>query len=184
MALVSARSVASAEARIPAIRIGFCPYLSSISGSNLAEVGPIRSSPYPAPYVRTGSATHSAQPVAKGRSRLPKATASRAKRFLEEAWHSWHTSSFLALGGKEFFEKFASLMDLSRVGLVANFEDGIGRQLSTFRCGPGGCVEEIKQRVTQSPEFGQHEFGGIGGPQSRSRQSGSAQPLGESLSRS
>src|SRR5690242_15597742 len=110
-----------------------------MSGSNLAEVGPIRSSPNPAPYVRTGSATRSAQPVTKGTSRRPKATASRAKRFREEAWHSWHSSSFLALAGKEFFEKFASLMELSRIGLVADFEDGIGQQLSTFRCGLGGC---------------------------------------------
>jgi hypothetical protein len=94
--------------------------------------------------VRTGSATHSAQPVAKGTSRLPKATASRAKRFREKAWHSWHTSSFLALAGKEFFEQFASLLELSRIGLVADFEDGIGQQLSAFRCGLGGCMEEIQ----------------------------------------
>ncbi len=101
----------------------------------MAEVGPIRSSPYPAIYVRTGSATHSAQPVAKGTSRLPKATASRAKSFREKAWHSWHTSSFLALAGEEVIKKFASLLKLSCVCLVANFEDGIRRQLSTFRCG-------------------------------------------------
>ena len=149
----------------------------------MAEVGPIRSSPYPAIYVGTGSATHSAQPVAKGTSRLPKATASRAKSFREKAWHSWHTSSFLALAGKEFFEKFASLMELSRVGLVANFEDGIRRQLSAFRCGLGGCMEEIQERVTHRPDFGQYQFGGISGPLSRSAQSGPAQPLGESLSR-
>jgi len=42
---------------------------------------------------------------------------------------------------KEFIKKFASLMDLSRVGLVADFEDGIGQQLSIFRCGLGGCME-------------------------------------------
>src|SRR5580658_7082291 len=153
MALVSARFLASAAAKISAVGIGFCPSLSSISGSNLAEVGPIRSSPYPAIYLRTGSATHSAQPVAKGTSRLPRATASRAKSFWEKAWHSWHTSSFLALAGKEVFEKCASLMKLSRVGLVADFEDGIGQQLSTFHCGLGGCIEKIQQRITHRPEF-------------------------------
>jgi hypothetical protein len=92
-------------------------------------------------------------------------------------------SSFLALAGKEFFEKFASLLELSRVCLVADFEDGIGQQLSTFRYGLGGCMEEIKQRVTHSPDFGQHQFGGISGPLSRSAQSGPAQPLGERLPR-
>jgi len=149
----------------------------------LAEVGPIRLFPHPALSVRTGSATRSAKPGAKGTSRLPKATALRAKSFWEKAWHSWHTSAFLALAGKEFFEKFASLMELSRVGLVADFGDGIRRQLSTFRCGLGGCMEEIKQRVTHRPDFGQYQFGGISGPLSRSAQSGPAQPLGESLSR-
>ena len=52
--------------------------------------------------------------------------------------------------------------------LVADFEDGIRQQLSTFRCGLGGCMEEIKQRVTQRPDFGQYQFGGISGPLSRS----------------
>jgi hypothetical protein len=73
-------------------------------------------------------------------------------------------------------------MKLSRIGLVADFGDGIRRQLSTFRCGLGGCMEEIKQRVTHRPDFGQYQFG-ISGPLSRSAQSGPAQPLGESLSR-
>src|SRR6202041_1031819 len=49
--------------------------------------------------------------------------------------------------------------------------------------GPGGCVEEIKQRVTHSPDFGQYQFDRISGPPSRSAQSGPAQPLGESLPR-
>jgi hypothetical protein len=44
-------------------------------------------------------------------------------------------------------------------------------------------MEEIQERVTQRPDFGQYQFGGIGGPLSRSAQSGPAQPLGESLSR-
>jgi hypothetical protein len=149
----------------------------------LAEAGPIRSSPHPAAYVRTGSATHSAQPGAIGTSRLPKATASKAKSFWEKAWHSWHTISFLALTGEEVIKQFACLLELSPVCLVANFEDGIGRQLSTFRCGPGGCVEEIKQRVTHRPDFGQYQFDRISGPLSRSAQSGPAQPLGESLPR-
>ena len=149
----------------------------------MVEVGPIRSSPYPALYVGTGSATHSALPVAKGTSRLPKATASRAKSFREKAWHSWHTSSFLALAGEEVIKQFARLLKLSCVGLVADFEDGIGRKLSAFRCRVGGCMEEIQQRVTHRPDFGQYQFGGISGPLSRSAQSGPAQPLGESLSR-
>ena len=42
-------------------------------------------------------------------------------------------------------------------------------------------MEEIQERVTQRPDFGQHQFGGIGGPLSRSAQSGPAQPLGEKL---
>src|ERR1019366_7687070 len=74
-------------------------------------------------------------------------------------------------------------MKLSRVSLVANFEDGIRRQLSAFRCRLRGCMEEIQERVTHRPDFGQHQFGGISGPLSRSAQSGPAQPLGESLSR-
>ena len=149
----------------------------------MAEVGPIRSSPYPAIYVGTDSATHSARPVAKGTSRLPKATASRAKSFWEKAWHSWHTSSFLALAGEEVIKQFARLLKLSCVCLVANCEDGIRRQLSAFRCRLRGCMEEIQERVTHRPDFGQYQFGGISGPLSRSAQSGPAQPLGESLSR-
>jgi hypothetical protein len=73
-------------------------------------------------------------------------------------------------------------MEFSRVGLVADFEDGSGQQLSTFRCGLGGCIEEIQQ-LPHRPEFCQHQFHGIGGPLPRSAQSGPAQPLGESLSR-
>ncbi len=157
--------------------------MSSISGSNLAEAGPIRSSPYPAIYVGTSSATHSGQPVAKRRSLLPIAEPLRAKSFWQKTWHSWHTSSFPALAGKEFFEKFAALMELSCVGLVADFEDRIRRQLSAFRCRLRGCMEEIQERVTHRPDFGQYQFAGISGPLSRSAQSGPAQPLGESLSR-
>ena len=44
-------------------------------------------------------------------------------------------------------------------------------------------MEEIQQRVTHRPDFGQYQFGRISGPLSRSAQSGPAQPLGESLSR-
>ena len=44
-------------------------------------------------------------------------------------------------------------------------------------------MEEIQERVTHRPDFGQYQFGGISGPLSRSAQSGPAQPLGESLSR-
>jgi hypothetical protein len=44
-------------------------------------------------------------------------------------------------------------------------------------------VEEIKQRVTHRPDFGQYQFDRISGPLSRSAQSGPAQPLGESLPR-
>jgi hypothetical protein len=108
---------------------------------------------------------------------------SRAKSFWEKAWHSWHTSSFLALAGEEVIKQFARLLKLSCVCLVANFEDGIGRQLSTFRCSLGGCMEEIQERVTHRPDFGQYQFGGVSGPLSRSAQSGPAQPLGESLPR-
>ena len=43
-------------------------------------------------------------------------------------------------------------------------------------------MEEIQEHITDRPDFGQHQFGGIGGPLSRSAQSGPAQPLGESLS--
>jgi hypothetical protein len=73
-------------------------------------------------------------------------------------------------------------MELSRVGLVADFEDGIGQQLSIFRCSLDGCMEEIQQRIAHRPEFCQYQFAGIGGPLSRSAQSGPAQPLGKSLS--
>src|SRR5208282_3548004 len=45
-------------------------------------------------------------------------------------------------------------------------------------------MEEIQERVTHRPDFGQYQFGGISGPPSRSAQSGPAPPLGESLSRS
>ncbi len=61
------------------------PLWSSISGSNLAEVGPIRSSPYPAIYVRTGSATRSALPVVKRTSLLPIAEPLRAKSYRAKA---------------------------------------------------------------------------------------------------
>jgi hypothetical protein len=44
-------------------------------------------------------------------------------------------------------------------------------------------MEEIQERVTHRPDFGQYQFGGISGPLPRSAQSGPAQPLGESLSR-
>jgi hypothetical protein len=44
-------------------------------------------------------------------------------------------------------------------------------------------MEEIQEGVTHRPNFGQHQFGGISGPLSRSAQSGPAQPLRESLSR-
>ena len=150
----------------------------------MAEVGPIRSSPDPSIYVRTGSATYCAQPVAKGTSRLAKATALRAKSFREKAWHSWHTSSFLSPAGEEVIKQFARLLKLSCVCLVANFEDGIRRQLSAFRCRLRSCMEEIQERVTHRPDFGQYQFDGIGRPLSRSAQSGLTQPLGEGLSRS
>jgi hypothetical protein len=91
-------------------------------------------------------------------------------------------SSFLSPAG-EVIKQFARLLKLSCVCLVANFEDGIRRQLSAFRCGLGGCMKEIEQRITHRPNFGQHQFGGISGPLPRSAQSGPAQPLGESLSR-
>ena len=74
-------------------------------------------------------------------------------------------------------------MELSRVGLVADFEDGIGRQLSAFRCRLRGCMEEIQERITHRPDFSQYQFGGINWPLSRGGQGGPAQPLGESLSR-
>ena len=44
-------------------------------------------------------------------------------------------------------------------------------------------MEEIQQRITYRPDFGQYQFGGISGPLSRSAQSGPAQPLGECLPR-
>jgi hypothetical protein len=90
----------------------------------------------------------------------------------------------LGLAGKEFFERFASLMELSCVCLVANFEDGVRQQLSTFRGGLGGCMEEVQERVPHRLDFGQYHFDGISGLLSRSAESGPAQPLGESLSRS
>jgi len=89
----------------------------------------------------------------------------------------------LSLAGEEVVKQFARLLQLSCVCLVANFKDRVRRKLSIFRCGLGGSVEEIKQRVTYRPDLGQHQFGGISGPLSRSAQSGPAQPLGESLSR-
>ena len=103
--------------------------------------------------------------------------------FWGKAWHSWHTSSFLALASEEVIKQFARLLKLSCVCLVANCEDGIRRQLSAFRCRLRCCMEEIQERITHRPDFGQHHFGGISGPLSRSAQSGPAQPLGESLSR-
>ncbi len=45
-------------------------------------------------------------------------------------------------------------------------------------------MEEIQERVTHRPDFGQYQFGGIGRPLSRSAQSGLTQPLGEGLARS
>jgi hypothetical protein len=80
-------------------------------------------------------------------------------------------------------KQFARLLKLSCVCLVANCEDGIRRQLSAFRCRLRRGMEEIQERVTHRPEFGQYQFGGISGALSRSAQSGPAQPLGESLSR-
>jgi len=85
----------------------------------------MRSPPHPAAYLKTGSATRSAQPAAKRTSRLPKATESRAKSFREKAGHSWHTSSFLSPAGEEVVKQFACLLNLSCVCLVANCEDGI-----------------------------------------------------------
>jgi len=49
----------------------------------LVEVGPIRSSPYPAIYVGAGSATHSAQPVAKGTS-PPQSRGVKSEKLLEK----------------------------------------------------------------------------------------------------
>ena len=84
--------------------------------------------------------------------------------------------------GKKIFEKFASLLELSRIGLVADFEDGIGQHLSAFRCRLRGGMEEIQERITHRPDLSQYQFGGISRSLSRSGQSGPAQPLGESLS--
>jgi hypothetical protein len=44
-------------------------------------------------------------------------------------------------------------------------------------------MEEIQERITHRPDFGQYQFSGINWPLSRSGQSAPAQPLGESLSR-
>jgi hypothetical protein len=44
-------------------------------------------------------------------------------------------------------------------------------------------MEEVQERVTHRPDFGQYQLDGISGPLSRSAQSGPAQPLGESLPR-
>jgi hypothetical protein len=71
---------------------------------------------------------------------------------------------FLALRNEEVFEQFASLLQLPSIGLVADLEDGIGQQLSSFRCCLSSCMEEIQQRITHRPEFGQHQFGGVGEP--------------------
>jgi hypothetical protein len=90
---------------------------------------------------------------------------------------------FLALGGGEILKQFAGLLELARIGLIADFEDGIRQQLSTFRCCLSGCMEEIQQRVTHRPEFGQHQFGRIGEPLPGGAQSGLAQPLGDYLPR-
>ena len=43
-------------------------------------------------------------------------------------------------------------------------------------------MEEIQQRITHRPEFGQHQFSGIGDPLPRGAQSGLTQPLGKNLS--
>ena len=40
-------------------------------------------------------------------------------------------------------------------------------------------MEEIQERVTHRPDFGQYQFGGISGPLSRSAQSGPAQRVAE-----
>jgi hypothetical protein len=45
-------------------------------------------------------------------------------------------------------------------------------------------MEEIQQRITHRPDFGQYQFGWISWPLSRSAQSSLSQPLGESLARS
>ena len=44
-------------------------------------------------------------------------------------------------------------------------------------------MEEIQERVTYRPDFGQYQFCGVSGPLPRSAQGGPAQPLGERLSR-
>jgi hypothetical protein len=55
------------------------------------------------------------------------------KSYRAKARDSWHTTFLLSLAGEEFFQKFAS-----------------------FRCRLRGCMEEIQERVTQRPHFGQH----------------------------
>src|SRR5712692_10558379 len=120
---------------------------------SLAEVGPIRSPRGPAVYLTTSSATGSVPPAEKTISRLHKAEASRAESFWQKGCRSWHMPPFLALGGGEILKQFAGLLELARIGLIADFEDGIGHQLSTFRYGLSGCMEEIQQCVTQRPDL-------------------------------
>src|SRR5580658_3412775 len=105
------------------------------------------------------------------------------KSVRERAWHSSLLTPLLAFRGEEVLEQFASLLALARIGLVADLEDGIGQQLLAFRSCLSGGMEKIQERVTHRPEFGQHQFGGIGGPRARATQSGLAQPLGDSLPR-
>jgi hypothetical protein len=56
---------------------------------------------------------------------------------------------FLALGGGEILKQFAGLLQLARISLIADFEDGIRQQLSTFRCCLNGCMGETANRQMQ-----------------------------------
>jgi hypothetical protein len=49
-----------------------------------------------------------------------------------------------ALRGKEILQQFVRLLELSGVGLVADFEDRIGQQLPAFSCRLRACVEQIQ----------------------------------------
>ncbi|MGA2004330.1 MAG: hypothetical protein ABSG70_13165 [Terriglobales bacterium] len=66
---------------------------------------------------------------------------------------------------------------VSSVGLVANFKDRVRRKLSAFRCGLGGCMEEIKQHVRTAQISGNTSSAGSAG---RCRAAHSAAPRSHS----
>jgi predicted nucleic acid-binding Zn ribbon protein len=56
-----------------------------------------------------------------------------------------------------------------------------GQQLCAVRCRLCAGIEQIQERVTQSPALGKQQFNGIGRPLARCAQCSLAQPFGERL---